>query len=123
MAYERNCAVCGFDLRLGDANLGLEAAHIQWHAYEGPDKVDNGIALCTFHHKAFDRGAFKLEPNADCYRIIVSQDISGGPSSKAQLTDYHGLTLHQPQTPQDGPQLRYAIWHANEVFHGPERPL
>ncbi len=29
-AYERRCAVCGYDARMDYADLGLEAAHIKW---------------------------------------------------------------------------------------------
>ena len=43
-AYERRCAICGYDGRLADSLLGLEAAHVRWRAYEGPDEVANGIA-------------------------------------------------------------------------------
>ena len=45
-AYEHRCAVCGFELRLGRHDLGLEAAHIMWHQAGGPDTVQNGVALC-----------------------------------------------------------------------------
>ena len=60
--YQRRCAVCDFDVRLGNELIGLEAAHIKWHAAGGPDEVANGLALCGLHHKAFDRGALGLEP-------------------------------------------------------------
>ena len=56
-AYDRRCAICGYDGRLADSLLGLEAAHVRWHAYDGPDEVANGIALCAFHHTAFDADA------------------------------------------------------------------
>ncbi len=55
-AYEYRCAVCGFDVRVGDSLVGLEAAHIKWHQAGGPDEDNNGICLCTMHHKLFDRG-------------------------------------------------------------------
>ena len=42
--YERRCAVCGFDIRIEEELLGLEAAHIKWHAAGGPDIVQNGLA-------------------------------------------------------------------------------
>lgn len=48
-AYQRRCAVCGFDVRMEDRLLGLEAAHIKWHAAGGPDIVPNGLALCMLH--------------------------------------------------------------------------
>ena len=59
-AYENQCAVCGFNVRVGNALVALEAAHIKWHQAGGPDREENGIALCALHHKLFDRGAFTL---------------------------------------------------------------
>ncbi|MFO7609461.1 MAG: HNH endonuclease, partial [Candidatus Krumholzibacteriia bacterium] len=59
-AYERRCAVCGFDLRLGTVDVALEAAHIMWHQAGGPDVEANGLALCPLHHKLLDRGAFTV---------------------------------------------------------------
>src|SRR5712691_299923 len=73
-AYERRCAICGYDGRLGDTPLGLEAAHIKWYAWHGPDQVDNGIALCAFHHIALDAGALGL---SDELHILVSCDVNG----------------------------------------------
>ena len=73
-AYQRRCAVCGYDGRLADIPLGLEAAHIKWHAYQGPDQVDNGVALCSFHHIALDAGALGL---SDDLHILISCDVNG----------------------------------------------
>ena len=36
---------CEFDIRLGGQPLGLEAAHVKWHAYGGPDDIRNGLAF------------------------------------------------------------------------------
>lgn len=52
-AYKYSCAVCGFNVRLGNNLVGIEAAHIKWHQAGGPDREDNGIALCSMHHKLF----------------------------------------------------------------------
>ena len=73
-AYERRCAICGYDGRLADTLLGLEAAHIKWHAYLGPDQVDNGVTLCSFHHVALDAGALGFSNDL---RILVSCDVKG----------------------------------------------
>lgn len=48
----------------------------------GPDSEDNGVALCTLHHKAFDRGALGLD---DDRRILVSEDVRGGQAVEAWL--------------------------------------
>jgi putative restriction endonuclease len=59
-AYEYQCAVCGFGVRLKNKVLALEAAHIMWHQAGGPDIEINGLALCATHHKLFDLGAFTI---------------------------------------------------------------
>nr|WP_244156054.1 HNH endonuclease [Photobacterium angustum] len=46
----------GFCLALDRVSIGIEAAYIKWKQYSGYCKVSNGIALCSIHHKAFDRG-------------------------------------------------------------------
>lgn len=49
-AYDNKCAMCGMQLEL------IEAAHIIPHSHEkGTDEVDNGVALCSLHHTAYDR--------------------------------------------------------------------
>ena len=61
--YGYTCAVCGFDVRLGETALGIEAAHIKWYQAGGPNIETNGLALCILHHKLFDRGAFTIALN------------------------------------------------------------
>jgi putative restriction endonuclease len=64
-AYEYSCAICGFNVRLGHSLVGVEAAHIKWHQAGGPDVENNGIALCSMHHKLFDRGVFTFSKNKE----------------------------------------------------------
>lgn len=47
--YNYRCCVCGYDLRLGNQFIGLEAAHIKWFQAGGPDDVENGLSLCVLH--------------------------------------------------------------------------
>lgn len=49
-AWDRQCAFCGFDGQLGMGSVGLEAAHVRWFNFGGPDSLDNGFALCALHH-------------------------------------------------------------------------
>ena len=117
-AYERNCAVCGFDLRLEDDLLGLEAAHIRWHSHGGPDHVTNGLALCTFHHGAFDRGAIGLKESTkgSGYRVIVSPLVNGESAARDWLRDYDGKSLRLAQSGAQVPDAAYVAWHAKQVF-------
>lgn len=65
-AYEYRCAVCGFDVRLGSVSVALDAAHVKWHQAGGPDTEDNGLALCSLHHKLLDLGAYTITPHGSC---------------------------------------------------------
>ena len=122
-AYERRCAICDFDLRLKDDLLGLEAAHIQWHSHGGPDRVTNGLALCTFHHGAFDRGAIGLETAAgeSGYRLVVSQEVHGTSAAVRWLLDYHDRPLRPPQVGTGEPDAQHVAWHTAQVFRAPAR--
>lgn len=117
-AYERRCAVCGYDLRLGDHSLALEAAHIRWRQAQGPDLVDNGLALCVLHHKLFDRGAFTVDEQ---YRILVSQDVTGNTRLKDYLLAHHLTRIAEPQNRINFPRPEYLRWHYRQVFRIPPR--
>ena len=116
--YEHRCAICGYDGRLGRTGLAIEAAHVKWHAYGGPDTSENGVALCSFHHKTFDRGALGL--SREC-RILVSQHVHGSEGVDEWLIRYHGQELRGPQTGQSQPDLSYIEWHQENVFKSPAR--
>ena len=117
-AYERRCAVCGYDARIGDALFGLEAAHIKWHAYGGADVVPNGLALCSLHHIAFDRGAIGID---DDLRVRVSQDVTGGDEVSRFLVDFNGAPLREPQDNALIPAAEFLNWHHKWVFRSPQR--
>jgi putative restriction endonuclease len=57
-AWDRQCAFCGYDGQLAGAAVGIDAAHVRWFAFGGPDALDNGLALCALHHKLFDLGCW-----------------------------------------------------------------
>lgn len=117
-AYEHQCAICGYNLRLDKANLGLEAAHIMWHQAGGPDIETNGMALCAMHHRVFDRGAFTV---SEKYKILVSQHVHGSSGIQEWLTRFHNKKIIFPQSPEFYPKKKYLNWHYREVFKSPER--
>ncbi len=63
-AWDRHCAFCGYDGQRGSAAVGIEAAHVRWYNIDGPDELDNGLALCALDHKLFDRGDLALTERA-----------------------------------------------------------
>ncbi|NVM20280.1 MAG: HNH endonuclease [Desulfobacterales bacterium] len=117
-SYEYRCAVCGFNVRVGDSLVALEAAHIKWFQAGGPDNGVNGVALCTMHHKLFDRGAFSLD---ESMHIQVSERAHGSNGFKEWLMDFHGKKIHLPQRPSYYPKPQFVGWHVREVFQGPSR--
>ncbi|MFJ4189374.1 phosphorothioated DNA-binding restriction endonuclease [Kitasatospora sp. NPDC089509] len=109
-AYELQCAFCGYDGMLGASTVGLEAAHLRWWSHDGPDEVDNGLCLCSLHHKLFDKGVLGL---GERRRILVSQRFVG----RSEASRQHVLTLAGRQVigPQAGTSSvagRHRQWHA-----------
>jgi putative restriction endonuclease len=117
-AYEYSCAVCAFNVRLGNNLVGVEAAHIKWHQANGPDLEENGIALCSMHHKLFDRGVFTITRSKE---IIVSEEAHGTNGFSEWLMRFHGQVIRPPINPEYQPNYSYINWHIKEVFRGPGR--
>ncbi|MBF2755578.1 MAG: HNH endonuclease [Gammaproteobacteria bacterium AqS3] len=115
-AYGSSCAICDFYARLDDAVLAVEAAHIQWHAYKGPSVISNGLALCTLHHKAFDRGALAIDNDM---KVLVSEQLGGDRKTKEQhFYQYESQEIHLPRKSEHHPQPEYLAWHRRQVFKG-----
>lgn len=117
--YEHRCAVCGYQGRLGNRDLGLEAAHVRWHTHDGPDREDNGLALCSFHHRILDSGAISLDEDR---RLLVSQEVHGGGEVDRLILDHHGHPLRGPLSGAPPVATEHAAWHRQEVFRRPARP-
>ena len=117
-AYGHRCAICGYDLKLGHTDLGLEAAHIKWYQAGGPDIDRNGLALCTLHHKLFDRGAFSLTNDSS---ILVSQEVYGSNRLRETLLSFHRRQAIPPQNERYLPSPEFLQWHQTQVFRDPAR--
>jgi len=113
-AWDRQCALCGFDGQLGGTSIGIDAAHIRWFNFDGPDSLDNGLALCVLHHRLFDRGALGLTP--DC-RVQVSEHFTARTESGKRVYDLHDRPL-RPRPGTDVPAAQHIAWHQAEVFQG-----
>ncbi|MFF7143832.1 phosphorothioated DNA-binding restriction endonuclease [Streptomyces nodosus] len=119
-AYEYQCAFCGYDGMIGAAPVGLEAAHVRWWAFDGPDDADNGLCLCSLHHKLFDKGVLGI---GDGHRILVSQRFVGrSQAAREHVTALAGRPLIGPQPGIPPVAAAHRSWHTNQVFHGSPRP-
>jgi len=89
-AWDRQCAFCGYDGQLVGASVGLDTAHVRWFAFDGPDDLDNGLALCVLHHKLFDLGVLGLD---GAFRVLVSATFSARTAAGRSVYDLHGHEL------------------------------
>lgn len=119
LAYEYRCCICGHDVRLNNQVIGLEAAHIKWFQAGGPDVENNGLALCSLHHKIFDLGAFTVLP--ETFEVLFSRHVIASPPIQARLLSYHGAALIMPQSSDYYPNPGFLEWHRREVFKEPAR--
>ncbi|WP_327399778.1 HNH endonuclease [Streptomyces sp. NBC_01288] len=118
-AYEYRCAFCGYDGRIGAVPVGLEAAHVRWWAFGGPDDVDNGLCLCSLHHKLFDKGVLGVD---DTHRILVSQRFVGhSTAAREHVLALAGRPVIGPQSSARPVAAGHRAWHTGQVFHGAPR--
>ena len=119
LAYEYRCAMCGWDGRLDSTTVGLDAAHVRWWASGGADSTDNGLCLCTLHHKLLDLGALGL---LEDHRITVSRHFVGrGRIAEQFVTSLRGQQLRPPQPGEPGVAESNIDWHTKQVFKTPAR--
>lgn len=111
-AWDECCAFCGYDGRLGSMPVGIEAAHVRWFNLGGPDDLDNGVALCSLHHKLFDRGALGLSPSL---RVLVSPAFTARTEASKRVYDLHDREL-QPRPGTHLPAEEHRAWHEEQVF-------
>ncbi|MFH8991288.1 phosphorothioated DNA-binding restriction endonuclease [Streptomyces sp. NPDC017940] len=115
-AYEYRCAFCGYDGVLDSAPVGLEAAHVRWWAFDGPDDVDNGLCLCSLHHKLFDRGVLGI---GDEHRVLVSRSFAGrSAAAHEHVTALAGRPLLGPRPGSRPVAAPHRAWHTRQVFRG-----
>jgi putative restriction endonuclease len=119
-AYGHACAFCGYSVRLGNADLGLDAAHIMWHQAGGPDIPSNGLACCSLHHRALDRGAISINANL---AVLVSASVHGGTGLEECFTSLMGRKLRGPSLIEANARQEFLAWHRKEVFKAPPRNL
>lgn len=115
MAYEYCCAFCSYDGWLDSVVVGLDAAHVRWWAFDGPDDVANGLCLCSIHHKLFDKGVLGLTTE---HTIAVSARFVGrSEASRAMVLSLAG----RPARNLDTVEREHISWHSRQVFRTPAR--
>lgn len=110
-AYDERCAITGLKLINGGGRAEVEAAHIRPVEADGPDMVNNGLALSGTAHWMFDRGLVGLD---DDLRILVSRQVNDQVAVDAMINEsgYLGPTKRT----SDRPHPAFLQWHRENCF-------
>lgn len=108
--YDYTCAICGARRLSPTGNPEVEAAHIYPKSENGSDDLRNGIALCQFHHWAFDSGWLSLSDDLD---ILVNQ--SKEIDTPDEIEALSGKTARESERP-DHPHPSFLSAHRK--LHG-----
>ncbi len=118
-AYNSECALCGFSVRLDEALIAIDAAHIKWHQAHGPAEVKNGMALCALHHRLFDAGAFTIRPDLT---VIVADSVSRS-GSREWLWRFADRPVSAVLSRENRPSPEFIEWYEKNVFKGQVTPI
>ncbi|MEV4358706.1 phosphorothioated DNA-binding restriction endonuclease [Nonomuraea sp. NPDC049625] len=119
MAYEYCCAFCSYDGWLDGAAVGLDAAHVRWWAFDGPDNLTNGLCLCAIHHKLFDKGVLGL--TIDRTIAVSARFVGRSQASRDLVLSLSGHPARSPQPGLDAVEPDHISWHSRQVFRTPAR--
>ena len=110
-AYDERCSVTGLKLINGGGRAEVEAAHIRPVEANGPDRVQNGVALSGTVHWMFDRGLITF---SDAHDIVVSRHVNDRDSIEGMVNRSGKLIL--PQDERNWPHPVFLAWHREHVF-------
>lgn len=105
-AYDKQCALTGMRFINGGGRAEVQAAHIKSVAADGPDSVNNGLALSGTIHWMFDRGLLSLSND---YEILVSRKVNNTDEVSRLINKDRRAIL--PKSHSDWPHPRYLEWH------------
>jgi putative restriction endonuclease len=110
-AYDERCAITGLKLINGGGRAEVDAAHIRPVEADGPDVVNNGLALCGTAHWMFDRGLLSL---GDDLEILISRQANDRDAVRS-LVNKTGLAT-APHRASDRPHPAFLKWHRDHCF-------
>ena len=110
-AYGERCAVTGLKLINGLGRAEVNAAHIRPVEMNGPDTVQNGLALSGTAHWMFDRGMITLENDL---KISISRHANDQDGILAFI-NRSGFAA-PPLNLRDRPHTKFLEWHRLNRF-------
>ncbi|WP_456772496.1 HNH endonuclease [Bradyrhizobium sp. USDA 4369] len=110
-AYGERCAITGLKLINGGGRAEVDAAHIRPVASNGPDLVNNGMALSGTVHWMFDRGLISL---GDDLQILISRHVNDIDRVSGFINP-SGFAF-APNRANDRPHPHFLQWHRENCF-------
>ena len=110
-SYDERCAITGLKLINGGGRAEVDVAHIRPVQANGPDLINNGIALSGTAHWMFDRGLISL---SDDLEILISHYVNDYSSVK-DFVNKSGFA-NAPLRSHDRPHPRFLAWHRENCF-------
>jgi putative restriction endonuclease len=110
-AYDQRCAVTGLKLINGGGRAEVAAAHIRPVEHNGPDIINNGIALSGTAHWMFDRGLIGI---SDDLEIVISRHVNDWDGARG-LINKSGRLIG-PTLARDLPHPAFLMWHRENCF-------
>ncbi len=110
-AYDARCAISGLKFINGGGRAEVDAAHIWPVEKNGPDVINNGIALSGTAHWMFDRGLISL---SDDLEILISRQAND-PEGVRGFINGTGRIIG-PVCIRDRPHPHFLAWHRENCF-------
>ncbi|MER9472593.1 HNH endonuclease [Mesorhizobium sp. M0520] len=110
-AYDERCAITGLKLINGGGRAEVSAAHVRPVEANGPDIINNGIALSGTAHWMFDRGLISL---SDDLEIMISRQVNDLDSVQGFINKT-GRAL-TPSRHFERPHPHFLQWHREHCY-------
>jgi|SRR5579872_111390 len=110
-AYDQRCVITGLKLINGGGRAEVAAAHIRPVEANGPDIVNNGIALSGTAHWMFDRGLIGLSNEL---QILISRQVND-PDAVRAFINPSGYAF-PPKSNSERPHPHFLQWHREHCF-------
>ena len=105
-AYDSRCAVTGLRIVNGGGRAEVQAAHIQPVSADGPDIVQNGLALSATVHWLFDRHLISIDED---YTLLVAHNRV--PTELANLFRRSREPIIRPSNERFWPSQKFLAHH------------
>jgi putative restriction endonuclease len=110
-AYDERCAISGLKLINGLGRAEVAAAHIRPVEANGPDIINNGLALSGTAHWMFDRGLITV---TDTLEILISRHVNDREGAEGLINKTGRLI--GPLRGRDRPHASFLTWHRENCF-------